>query len=186
MLEIEIKYAGVDHAALESALSSWGTTPFEEQGEEDQYLAAPDRDFRVTGEAFRLRRVGNDAYLTYKGKRLPGEAKVRTELELPLPAGEEMPGQYLQLFIHLGYRPVAVVRKRRRQCSLTRDNFRINVCLDEVEELGRFAELEILAPQEQRDRAEQLLLETAAALGLKDIERRSYLSLLLAKRGEEA
>lgn len=185
MLEIEIKYAGVDHAALEKTLATWKTTPFEEQTEEDQYLAAPDRDFRITGEAFRMRRVGKDSYLTYKGKRLQGEAKVRTELELPLPPGEEMASQYLQLFRHLGFRPVALVRKRRRHCSLTRDGFQMTVCLDDVEEVGHFAELEILAEAEQQGQAEKLLLETAAALGLKDIERRSYLTLLLAKRGEE-
>jgi adenylate cyclase class 2 len=185
MLEIEIKYGGVDHAALERVLSTWGVTSFEEEIEEDQYLAAPDRDFRVTGEAFRLRRIGKDAYLTYKGKKLPGEAKVRPELELPLPGGENMPGQYLQLFTHLGYRPVAIVRKRRRHCSLTRDGFRMTVCLDSVDELGDFAELEILAPQEHRDRAEKVLLETAAALGLNTIERRAYLTMLMIKRGEE-
>lgn len=183
MLEIEIKYAHADHAALEKTLATWRTTPFEEQFEEDQYLAAPDREFRLTGEAFRIRRIGHDAFLTYKGKKLPGEAKIRVELELPLPPGEEMAAQYQQLFQHLGYRPVAVVRKRRRHCSMMRDGFQMNFCLDDVEEVGRFAELEIVATEEQREKAEKLLLETAAALGLKDIERRSYLTLLLAKRG---
>src|SRR4051812_7259984 len=109
MLEIEQKFADADFSALERQLAAWGAAPGETHLEEDQYLAAPDRDFRETGEAFRLRRVGNSACLTYKGPRLAAEAKVRTELELPLPPGEDMAAQYLQLFQHLGFRPVAVV-----------------------------------------------------------------------------
>jgi adenylate cyclase class 2 len=186
MLEIEQKFAGADFAALERVLSSWGVRQFEEHIEEDQYLAPPDRDFRVTGEAFRIRRSGADARLTYKGPRLPGEVKTRTELELPLPAGEGMYEQYLQLFGHLGYRPVAIVRKRRRQCSYSRQGFTMQVCLDDVDHLGHYAEVEIVAPPEQRARAEATLLETAAELGLKNVERRSYLTMLLARLGTES
>src|SRR5262245_46843744 len=150
MLEIEQKFAGADFASLEQVLASWGVRHFEEHIEEDQYLAAPDRDFRVTGEAFRIRRSGADACLTYKGPRLPGEVKTRTELELPLPTGATMYEQYLQLFRHLGYRPVAVVRKRRREYRLSRSGFTMQVCLDDVDRLGHYAEVEIVAPEEQR------------------------------------
>lgn len=185
MLEIEQKYSGVDFTLLEQQLHAWGATRCEVHEEEDQYLAAPDRDFRTTDEAFRIRRVGDSACLTYKGPKRQTEAKTRVELELPLPPGVEMYGQYLQLFIHLGYKPVAVVKKRRRQYALTRDGFQMAVCLDEVEELGHFAEVEIVAPEADLTRAQQVLLETAAALGLKTVERGSYLGLLLRKRGVE-
>src|SRR5436309_11406482 len=123
MLEIEQKYSGVDFAALERQLHAWGADHFELHEEEDQYLAAPDRNFKTTGEAFRLRRAGKDAFLTYKGPKLQTEAKIRAELELPLPEGEDMPEKYLQLFLYLGYRPVAVVKQRRRQYPLTRHGF---------------------------------------------------------------
>jgi adenylate cyclase class 2 len=181
MLEIEQKYADADFSALERRLAEWKAGTFEEHEEEDQYLAAPDRDFRVTGEAFRMRRVGKSAFLTYKGPKLKTEAKIRTELELPLPDGEGMAENYLQLFRHLGYRPVAVVRKRRRQYPLTRQGFSMSICLDDVEGVGRFAEVEILAEKEQLEKAQVVLLETAAALGLKQVERRSYLALVLGQ-----
>lgn len=181
MLEIEQKFAGADFAHLERVLASWGVTASELHKEEDQYLAAPDRDFRVTGEAFRLRRVGKNACLTYKGPKQKSEVKVRTELELPLPPGEEMAEQYLQLFCHLGYRPVAIVRKRRRQYPLQRAGFAMTVCLDEVEGLGRFAEVEIVAPEDQSARAQQALQELAAELNLTNVERRSYLALVLGQ-----
>jgi adenylate cyclase class 2 len=56
----------------------------------------------------------------------------------------------------------------------------MEACLDEVERVGRFAELEILAPEEHLDSARTVLLSTAAALGLTQSERRSYLEMLLA------
>ncbi len=181
MLEIEQKFAGADFAVLEQILASWGVTKFEQHDEEDQYLAAPDRDFRQTGEAFRLRRVGQAAFFTYKGPKLKREVKARTELELPLPDGADMPAQYLQLLRHLGYKPVAIVRKRRKQYSLERAGFTMNVCLDDVEGVGRFAEVEIVAPEDQLALAEQTLLKLAEELHLKNVERRSYLALVLGQ-----
>ena len=184
MLEIEQKFARADFAAVEGRLAEWGAGPAEEHNEADHYFNAPDRDFARTDEAFRLRRVGRANFLTYKGPKRDPNVKIRTELEVPLPDGDQAAAQFTQLLTHLGYRPVAVVRKRRRSYPLTRGGFALNVCLDEVDELGRFAEVEVVAPEEQVDGARVALAETVAALGLTDLERRSYLGLLLASRGE--
>jgi adenylate cyclase class 2 len=87
-----------------------------------------------------------------------------------------------QLLRHLGYRPVAVVTKRRRTYWLRRGPFQLTICLDDVEGLGHYAEVEIVAPDDQRDAARQVLQEVGAELGLSDIERRSYLGLVLEKK----
>ncbi|HWG46845.1 MAG TPA: class IV adenylate cyclase [Gemmataceae bacterium] len=183
MLEMEQKFAHADFDAIERRLAEWGARPGEEQTEADHYFNAPDRDFARTDEAFRLRRIGEANFLTYKGPKRAGNVKVRTELEIPLRDGDEAAEQFMQLLTHLGYRPVAVVRKHRRMRHLQKDAFALTVCLDEVDELGRFAEVEILAPEEQVDQVRTVLTETAAALGLTDLEPRSYLHLLLAARG---
>jgi adenylate cyclase class 2 len=183
MLEIEQKFAHADFAAIERRLAEWGARAGEEHTEADHYFNTPDRDFARTDEAFRLRRIGDANFLTYKGPKHPGAVKIRTELEIPLRDGEEAAGQFTQMLLHLGYRPVAVVRKHRRMRHLERDGFALTVCLDEVEQLGRFAEVEIVAPEEQVDRAKTVLADTAAALGLSELERRSYLNLLLTALG---
>jgi adenylate cyclase, class 2 len=183
MLEIEQKFTNADFAAIEKRLREWNARLGEEHTEADHYFNAPDRDFARTDEAFRLRRVGSANFLTYKGPKHPGAVKVRAELEIPLRDGEEAAKQFMQLLAHLGYRAVAVVRKRRRTYHLERGGFALTVCLDEVEELGRFAEVEIVAPEEQVDAARSVIADTAAALGLTNLERRSYLNLLLAARG---
>src|SRR5947199_10151665 len=114
MLEIEQKYARADFARLEQQLQSLGAGPPVVHDEADHYFNAPDRDFARTGEAFRLRRVGAANFLTYKGPRRPTAVKVRTEVEVPLADGAEAAEGCARLLGHLGYRPVAVVRKRRR------------------------------------------------------------------------
>ncbi len=183
MLEIEQKFADADFAAIESHLVDWQARRGVEQIEIDHYFNAPDRDFARTDEAFRLRRVGEANYLTYKGPKHPGLVKIRTELEILLRDGEEAAEQIQQMLTHLGYRPVAVVRKRRRQYHLERGGFTLTVCLDEVERLGRFAEVEIVAEDERKESARVVLQETAVSLGLTNLERRSYLNLLLSAQG---
>jgi adenylate cyclase class 2 len=183
MLEIEQKFANADFVAIEKRLSEWKARRGEEHAEADHYFNAPDRDFARTDEAFRLRRIGSANFLTYKGPKHPGAVKVRTELEIPLRDGEEAAEQIMRLLAHLGYRAVAVVRKLRRMYHLERGGFALAVCLDEVEKLGRFAEVEIVAPDEQVDAARSVLSDTAAALGLTNLERRSYLNLLLTAQG---
>jgi adenylate cyclase class 2 len=180
MLEVEMKFPISDFAALERRLAEWGAGPAEALDEADHYFNAPDRDFARTDEALRLRRIGPANFVTYKGPKRDLQTKTRTEIEVPVAAGDRPAEDFMRLLQQLGYRPPAVVRNRRRIYRLTRDGYAVEVCLDDVAKVGRFAEIEIQAPEEQLDAARQALLATAAALGLANSERRSYLELLLA------
>jgi adenylate cyclase class 2 len=182
MQEIEQKFAQADFAAIEERLRQWGASPGVQQEEADHYFNAPDRDFARTDEAFRLRRIGPANFLTYKGPKQTSGVKKRIEIEVPLTDGPEAAGQFTQLLVHLGYRPVAVVRKQRQHYHWRQNDLNLTICLDEVEGLGRFAEVEVLAEAEREKAAEALILSTAAALGLTLVERRSYLEMVLAKR----
>lgn len=185
MLEIEQKYARADFADLERRLQMLGARAEDVQEEADQYLNAPDRDFATTGEAFRLRRVGAAGLLTYKAPKLPGTVKVRAELEVPLAVGDKPADDCLTLLKFLGYRLVAVVRKRRRPFSLERGGFKVTVCLDDVSDVGHFAEVEVLAAEDRLDAARSTVTALAAELGLTQIEQRSYLGLLLAAQHKD-
>ena len=180
MLEIELKFRGPDFAALETRLAALAFGPATVTSERDHYFNAPDRDFAVTGEAFRLRRVGTANAFTYKGpKRAGATAKVRTEIELPVADGDAGFAAAAGLVRGLGYRPVAVVRKTRISRSSHRDGFAVTVCLDDCEGVGRFAEVEILAEEADRERAERVVRELATDLGLSDVEPRSYSRMTL-------
>jgi adenylate cyclase class IV len=65
---------------------------------------------------------------------------------------------------------------------LQRGGFQLTICLDDVESLGRFAEVEILAAEEQADAARKVLQEVAGQLGLSVLELRSYLAMILQQR----
>lgn len=183
MLEIEMKFPVAGFEAIETVLPQIGARPQDSQVETDHYYNAPDRDFGRTDEALRLRRVADENCLTYKGPRHPGPTKTHTEIELPLQPGDDAAKTCLRLLEHLAYRPTAVVRKTRRAYALERGGFAIHTCLDEVEELGRFVEVEIVAPPEQRDTARDVLVALAGELQLGQPEPRSYLQMLLERRG---
>lgn len=183
MREIEQKFRLADPAALVTRLASLGVALDAGHPEADHYLAAPDRDFVITGEVFRMRRIGEANYLTYKGPKSPGPFRDREEIEVPLPPGDDLAEQHLTLLHRLGYRPVATVRKVRRQATFARDGLDVTVTFDEVEEVGRFCEVEVLAEPEQGELARRVIASVVADLGLTDLVPRSYLGLLLEGRG---
>lgn len=181
MLEVEMKFPAPDSAELERRLAGCAARLHETVHEADHYHNAPDRDFARTDEALRLRRIGPANFVTYKGPKRDTLTKTRTEIEVPLAEGDHAAEDFLKLLGSLGYRPVAVVRKERRIYTLERGGYHVEVCLDNVESVGRFAEVEIMAPEEELPKARQVLMDLAAELGLSGSERRSYLELLLTK-----
>jgi adenylate cyclase, class 2 len=184
MLEIETKYPAPERSALEAKLLALGTREVGEHQEADHYFNAPDRDFRKTDEAFRIRRIGARNFLTYKGPRHEGPTKTRPEIEIPFADGEAAANDLGRLLQHLGYRSVASVRKKRRVYDLKRDGFEVHISLDDVDQVGAYAEVEIVAEERDADTARAAVLALAAELGLSNPERRSYLQLLLDRTGQ--
>lgn len=183
MLEVEMKFPVKDFGALEKQLKDWQAQSDEAREDADTYFNAPDRDFAKTDEAVRIRRIGNQNYVTYKGPKVDAQTKTRTEIEVPLATGDQPANDFGRLLQHLRYRPVATVKKLRRIYHLQRQEFALEVCLDDVANVGTFAELEIQAEENRLEAAKAVLLETARALGLQGSERRSYLEMLLKNQG---
>jgi adenylate cyclase class 2 len=177
--EVEQKFPTPDFAAIERKLVALGgefAAPIEQV---DRYFAHPARDFAKTDEALRIRRTGEENRITYKGPKLDLQTKTRQEMELPLPPGRQAAEDFSALLVALSFRRVAEVHKRRRKLHFAWQGFEVEASLDEVERVGRFVELEIVADQQQLDAARQSLLALAQELGLEKTERRSYLELLL-------
>jgi adenylate cyclase class 2 len=181
-LEIEVKYAVSDPEQVKRQLLALGAILDKSREDVDHYFNAPDRDFGRTDEALRVRQIGQHNYVTYKGPKIDSQTKTRKEIEVALEPGKVTADEFRQLLTHLGYRPVATVRKQRGICRLQRGAFNVEIYLDEVEDLGRFIELEIMATPNDLERARTTLLQIGQELGLGHSERRSYLELLLAKR----
>lgn len=182
MLEIELKFPVASFDGVKSHLNRLQAAPQPTIAEADHYFNAPDRDFGKTDEAFRLRCIGAENRITYKGPKQGGLAKTRTEIEIALAPGAVAAEEFCRLVQHLGYRPTAVVKKRRTCYDLRQGNFALQACCDEVEGLGQFVEIEIVTEPAQRDQAQQVLVRVAQELGLQQIEPRSYLEMVLAKQ----
>lgn len=178
--EIEVKYRAVDHVRIRRLLLERGATEEPAIDQEDVYLRHPSRDFAVTHEALRLRRIGSENRVTYKGPRFPGPTKTREEIELPFEPGEASYRDLAHLFANLGFEPVATIRKHRTPFHLTASALPIEVTLDRAEGLGDFVEIEAMASDASGlPAAQQAVLDLARELGLDQVEPRSYLRMAL-------
>jgi adenylate cyclase, class 2 len=174
--EVEQKHRVDDLAALEARLAAWGAERGDAIEQADQYFAHPCRDFAMTDEALRIRTVGDESFVTYKGPKLDATTKTRREIELPLADGH----QFSEMLVALGFTPVAVVRKTRRPFVLERGGQQVHGAIDEVGTLGTFVEFEISVDEAGVEAAKRIIAGVAAELQLGSSERRSYLEMLLA------
>jgi adenylate cyclase class 2 len=182
MLEIELKYRVADFQAAESWIQRVGLAPWIAREDRDRYFNHPGRDFAVTDEALRIRSIGCTNCITYKGPRIDTQTKTREEIELPIADGPDAVADLERMLLRLGFRAVATVSKSRRVAQVARDGFEIHICLDAVEHVGQYVELEIVAESGHLNEAKAILFQIAKEIGLQEPERRSYLELLLARR----
>jgi len=179
LLEIEQKFRTDNWADMLIILKNWCAKPTANHRETDRYFNAPDRDFAKTDEVLRLRTIGSQSILTYKGPKRSGPIKTRKEIELPLAVNESSEQDAVDWILALGFRPVAIVGKSRAIYSLVRDPFTVNICFDEVDNVGRFVEVEVVAEEADATAAAALVATVANELGLHTPEPRAYLKMTL-------
>jgi adenylate cyclase class 2 len=182
--EVEMKFRVSDLHSIEDRLREIGAAMDELVVEEDAYFNHPQRDFAKTDEAFRIRRSGTSAWITYKGPKLDHTTKTRQEIEVALAEHEDAYAKCAQIFAALGFRPVDIVRKQRTRYTLDWEHRAVEVTLDDVRGVGTFVELEIRADASNMEAAKSAIQGLAERLQLQDSERRSYLQLLLDARSQ--
>jgi adenylate cyclase class 2 len=178
--EVELKFPVPDVAVVEKRVAELGATIADRRLEVDLYFAHPAKDFAQTDEALRIRTIGEANYVTYKGPKIDQTTKTREEIELPLPGGPQGYAEGRRLLEALGFRPVAEVRKHRRKAKIAWQGRNVEASLDEVDSLGAFVELELIASADELEPAKETILQLAASLGLSGSQKRSYLEMLLA------
>jgi len=179
--EVEQKFRINDVQAIRSSLDQLGVLWHEPIHQVDRYFNHPARDFGRTDEALRLRQVGEQNFITYKGPKIDATTKTRRELELPLPGGAEVSRQFSELLKALGFVPVATVSKARQPGSMPWSGHEVDVALDQVQDLGWFVEFELSADDGGLDAAKAALATLSERLNLGASERRSYLELIISK-----
>ncbi len=175
MIEIEIK-AKADHEAVWKILKQAGAAMEKTVNQSDSYYNAPDRDFGQTDEALRLRDQEGQVYLTYKGKKMDAGSKTRKEVEVEVADLKKME----EILLSLGFKKTLEVHKVREIYHLEG----AEICLDHVEGLGDFVELEVLAiDSSEIDNRRDSIIALKHALGIPgELIRESYLEMLLSKK----
>lgn len=180
MIEVEIKLSIGKKEELEKALENHGFLKEKCVREEDIYFNSLHHDFRKSDEALRIRRITDldsgteESFLTYKGPKLDQISMTRQELETGVENMETM-----RSILHaLGYEKEYPVRKTRQHYVMQN----VTACVDEVEGLGVYLELEVLVSAEsEREMALEKIENILETLDHKISEttRTSYLSMLM-------
>lgn len=179
--EVELKARVERRDEMAERIVAIGGKFVREVCQEDVYFKHPCHDFGRRDEALRLRREGAACTLTFKGRRFGSGAKMREEVEVGVDDCEEV----AKLLGRVGFERSFVVRKSRLVFSLAG----AEVCLDTVEGLGDFVEIELIADDEEAgglrgcDDLKERLYGIAKKLGVPEerLTTESYSELLASR-----
>ena len=174
-IEIEAKIRVADLAGVAARLGELGAQAQGTVSQRDVFFDTAEGELRAGDVGLRVREEsggdGVEMTMCYKGPRRQGRYKDREEIEMVVGDGRQ--GQ--ALLEALGFEATLTVEKQRevwrwQECE---------VCLDEVQQLGAFVEIE--GPSEEQ------VGKVLAALGLEDTDHisTSYVSMLAEKLQEQ-
>ena len=186
MIEIEVKLRIKDVAVLEKKLLEQGYKLIETLRETDTYFDGGINGIKKSGQALRVRRTVDSSTgkecskITFKGEKLDTVSMARLELETGVENGDTAE----RILCALGFMPVRPVVVKNRKILRNED---ISVCLDDVQCLGSFLEIEIMVESEEnRTAALSRIEKIIESIGytMADTTRMSYLSQLQNKAKE--
>jgi len=174
MWEVEVKVRH-PHRPIETRLRKLGAQELEDVFQHDSYYSHPNHDFVARDESLRLREHGEQFELTFKGPRIAGKTKTRKELNVQVSDAAIAH----EILINIGFELAARIEKHRRTFEFDG----ALVCLDMIEGLGEFIEIEIMVGSNDSrmnaGKAQARALEIISKLGLPpETETRSYLEML--------
>lgn len=182
MIEVEIKIKVKDGVLLEDKLLKTGFFKGDLVREFDIYFDNPVHQIKDSDSALRIRSCENltlnqeKHFMTYKGPKMDMVSMTRKESEMQI--DDAQTGK--DILMSLGYCLVYPVVKTRQYYHLDQ----ITACLDQVDGLGEFLELEVIvAKEEEKQKALDSLLSLVQELGCnpEEMVRTSYLSMLQTK-----
>lgn len=185
-IEVEVKLKIHNRGLLLTKLTELGFRSGRLLRETDVYFRAAHHDFAKLDEALRVRETedlktgAKTAQLNFKGPKLDACSMTRRELETMVEDGRTV----RTILEQIGFIPVIPVEKTRQYFH----RGRMTACVDQVNGLGDFLELEILTESEEGHR--EALREMEAVLrqtgySMADTTRVSYLSQLLNRTAGE-
>ncbi|HCL57285.1 MAG TPA: class IV adenylate cyclase [Spirochaetia bacterium] len=132
---------------------------------------------------FRIRIEEGKKILSYKKKKFIDKTEVNDEHEIDI-SGSDIP-QMRAFFRHIGYLPF-IEKKKKTSLYVVKDleGYDVSIEHNEVEKLGEFIEIEVLAQNESEAvKVEKIICDLFKKIGIKDedIEPKYYIDLLMEK-----
>ena len=185
--EVEVKVPVKDATAMEHAILRAGGRRLNSEIQTDMYYDHPCRSFSETDESVRIRtREAADAplsnsghapmELTYKGPKVDKTTKTRLEYTTGITDFDAT----ISILHHTGFNHVASIKKHR----IFFDIKGATVSIDNVDDVGLFIELEIIAGSKRSmEAARSRVISLVQQLGLDpdSMIRESYLELYLGR-----
>ena len=176
MIEVEVKARVKEFGPIRKKLKQLNAFKIKTERQEDTYFNAPHRDFAITDEALRIRKIpeNNDlkVFITYKGAKIDKSSKTRKEFEVCVEDAEITQN----IFESLGFKSVETVIKDREIYHLQE----FVITLDTVKKAGIFMEIEKdLNDGEDFEQSIHQIFDIFKKLGITEgFERKSYLELM--------
>ena len=181
MIEVEIKAFVKNITKIEECLLKNDFIKGAHIKESDYYFDNEVHEIRNNDQALRIR-CSHDLvtdvqqnFVTFKGPKMDEESMTRKEIEIQIDDADAC----IEIFSSLGYKNVYPVIKERQYYH--KDY--MTACIDQVEKLGCFLELEIIVETEsEKNDALEQIISTIESFGYdkQEIIRKSYLSMLQA------
>ncbi|MEM1824255.1 MAG: class IV adenylate cyclase [Candidatus Nezhaarchaeales archaeon] len=130
--------------------------------EEDIFFISTHDPLLGVDKTLKLRKSDGEIKLVFKQRRPNRELKESLEFEVRV--REEDVNNLVQLLRCLGFKESLVIKKKRRSFYLSE----CTINIDDVEGLGSFLEIEVLANEVEEGNVLNKILETLSALGLSE------------------
>ena len=165
--EVELKFPLADPEEVTLQLLARGATAARSSTNTTFTSAIPHAIFSRR-EAFRIRRVDDDVFITYKGPVLDRRRRHGTRSRSPSADPRRTSTGCASFWRFLGFQPVRPVEKTRALFHLTLDGRDLELAVDSIDVLGTYLEIEALAEENDRNAARDCILGLAEKLGLAE------------------
>ena len=184
MFEVELKYPVNSHDKIRQQLLTMKSTQTGVSRHSDEYFNQTLLDFAGNDIALRIRSAEDAHTLTYKGPNLDARAKIREEIEIKF--NTEDKDKFRNMLLGMGFHSVTRVHKQRDSIDLDWKGQEVEICLDTIEGVGTFIELELVVKsKEQASSAKTTLESLAKELSItSEPTTVSYLEMLLEKQAD--
>jgi len=182
MQEIEVKAKIIDKEKIKSKLINLGCTFTKPQKQKDVIFLPTGISFleiKKGTPVVRIRNTKERVFLTLK-KRLINDNELST-LEKEIVVNDEK--ETTELIENMGFYEVVRVYKTRQECH----HKGLTICVDEIEELGSFIEIEKLSENENSETIQNELLNFLMSLGISPDDRvtKGYDTLVYEKTNKK-